>query len=90
MSDFKVTYLVQDKITNPAEPTIKKSTATDVGSEWSSVFGVQICLELTGEETIDTAGDKYIDCSGTQKSRGNKLRMVFRNTYQLRSQGSPV
>ena len=90
VSDFKVTYLTQDKTINPTEPTIKKATAANVGSEWRSVFGVQICLELTGEETINTADDEYIDCSGTKKSRGNKLRMVFRNTYQLRSQGSPV
>lgn len=96
VADFQVRYLVQGD-TGTGAPTIKYSTATEVeaggvGNQWPTVLGVEVCLELEGDETIDTVGATYRDCSwksgDAEKSRGNKLRMVFRNTYQLRSQGS--
>ncbi|ROR04151.1 type IV pilus assembly protein PilW [Delftia acidovorans] len=92
VSDFRVTYLVQDNTgSNAASPSMSFKTATEVGdANWSKVFGVQVCLELTGTEKIDTVGSKYTNCAGTATDRGNKLRMVFRNTYQIRSQGKPA
>jgi type IV pilus assembly protein PilW len=96
VADFQVRYLVQGG-TGTGAPTIQYSTATEVeavgiGNQWPTVFGVEVCLELVGDETINTTGTTYRDCgwkSGdAEKDRGNRLRMVFRNTYQLRSQGS--
>jgi type IV pilus assembly protein PilW len=96
VADFQVRYLVQGG-TGTGAPTIQYSTATEVVSagaanQWPTVFGVEVCLELVGDETINTTSTTYRDCgwkSGdAEKDRGNRLRMVFRNTYQLRSQGS--
>lgn len=91
VADFQVRYLLQGTA-GLGTPTIQYASATTVGTNWSSVFGVEVCLELVGDETIDTAGATYRDCSwvagAAEKDRGNRLRMVFRNTYQLRSQGS--
>lgn len=89
VTDLKISYLMQDK-TIASIPTIKTVNATDVEDKWMEVFGVQVCLELSGTETIDTAGTEYTDCNGNLKSRDNKLRMIFLNTFQIRSQGGPI
>lgn len=90
VADFQVRYLIQNNAVISA-PTIQYVTAAGV-TNWPSVFGIEVCIEFVGDETIDTAGATYRNCSWTagaaEKNRGNKLRMVFRNTYQLRSQGS--
>lgn len=53
----------------------------------NTVYAVEVCLELTGTESVPTATEQYTDCSGKLKNYDNKLRMVFRNVYQIRSQG---
>lgn len=92
VTDFRVSYLVQDNAgAKAAFPEISTKTATATGAtNWPKVFGVQVCLELSGTERIDTQDATYINCEGTATARGNKLRMVFRNTYQIRSQGKPA
>lgn len=91
VTDLQIFYLVQDKISTPGYPTIQKLKAADIASDaWDTVFGVIVCLELSGNEKIDTTGTKYSNCKGESKDRGNKLRMVFQNTFQIRSQGSPI
>lgn len=90
VADFKIRYLVQDSST--ATPTIKYATTAEVGTNWPAVFGIEVCLELAGNETITTAGATYRNCSwkvgDAEKDRGNKMRMVFKNTFQIRSQNS--
>lgn len=83
VTDFQVRYIVQapgttnmQYITNPASI-----------SNWSNVYAVDICLELTGGENTPTAGATYKNCSGADTSYDNRLKMVFHNTYQIRSQG---
>ena len=92
VADLQIMYLVQDKISSvQGYPTIKKLKAADIASDaWDTVFGVVVCLELTGKEKIDTAGAKYTNCKGEKKDRDNKLRMIFQNNFQIRSQGSPI
>lgn len=91
VADFKINYLVQGS-SSSGTPTIKYATATEVGINWQTVYGVEVCLELVGNEIITTAGATYRDCSWKQgdaeKDRGNKMRMVFKNTFQIRSQSS--
>ena len=88
VSDFQVRYLVQDAGTT--SPTITYASATTASANWPSVFGIEVCLELVGDEVVPTAGATYRDCSwntgDAEKARGDRLRMVFRNTYQIRSQ----
>ena len=91
VTDFQVRYLVQ---TNAASgtPTIQYLTAATVNANWPAVFGIEVCLEIVGKEKIDTVGSTYRNCSwklgDAETPRNNQLRIVYRNTYQLRSQGS--
>ena len=90
VTDLQFSYLVQDKISTPGYPTIQNLKASEIAeNKWDTVFGIEVCLELSGKENIDTTGTQYTNCKGETKSRSNKLRMVFRNTFQIRSQGSP-
>ena len=71
--------------------------------DWARVFAVEVCLVLYGNEAIDmpapaNATDPqgvYVDCDGSTRvdmttlaaPRNRRMHMVFRNVYQLRSQG---
>ena len=91
VKDFTVQYLTQATDGSPgAAPTYQYVNATTAGSNWLKVYAVQVCLELEGTERIDTAGAKYKKCDGTEVDRGNKLRMVFRNTYHIRNHAWPT
>lgn len=54
---------------------------------WSGVYAVEVCLELTGTENVPTPGATYVNCGGTTTAYNGRLKMVFRNLYQIRSQG---
>lgn len=98
VAQFQVTYLEQTTDGTGSKVRYTKgsdmpSAATDL--RWRSVQGVQVCLVLYGSEPIDMpAGSSYTDCedhsvdmttlTGTRK---NRMHLLFRNTYQLRSQG---
>jgi type IV pilus assembly protein PilW len=94
VADFQVNYLLQT--TDAAGvPAMQRVNAAGVSSNWQNVYAVEVCLELVGDEPIDLpAGSQYTDCSGTRRgynfnvlNMSNRLRMVFRNTFQIRSQG---
>jgi type IV pilus assembly protein PilW len=96
IANFQVRYLLQDVTTTPGSPQIKYVNAAAVGTDWSKVQGVEVCLVLYGIEPIDMpAGSSYTDCDGTNAvnmttltgARASRIHMVFRNVYQLRSQG---
>lgn len=91
VADFQVRYFLQN--VTGAAPTVRYATAADVGTNWPAVIGVEVCFEIVGEEIIDTAGATYRNCSwktgDTETSMGNRMRMVFRNAFQLRTQGAP-
>ena len=99
VAQFQVTYMVQttDAAGNTTVQYVKGSdmpaAATD--PKWRRVQGVQVCLVLYGSEPVDMpAGSSYTDCAGTSVNmttltgeRKNRMHLLFRNTYQLRSQG---
>lgn len=90
VADFRVTYLVQ---TLPADgvgaTTMRRiAPAAMATADWASVVAVDICLELAGDENIDTAGATYRNCAQSDVSLGNRMHVVLRNTFQLRSQGA--
>lgn len=94
VADFQVRYLVQtDAVTG--DPKVQYVNATTVGTDWTRVFGIEVCLSLYGTEKIDLpAGSSYKQCDGTDVNmttltgvRANRMHMTFRSTYQLRSQG---
>lgn len=101
VANFSVRYLLQSEPTaSYGNPQIQYVSATGVANRWSQVTGVEVCIVLYGTEIMslpDTAS--YSDCPAadgtvaTKKmseqagDRKNRLHMVFRNVYQLRSQG---
>ncbi len=83
VTDMRVRYLVQSPLTTNLQYI---ANPTNVGN-WRNVYALEICLELSGTETVSTPDAEYTNCSGTKTSYGDRLRMVFRNVYQIRSQG---
>lgn len=95
VANFQVNYLVQDITTTPGIPTIKSVNAAGV-LNWNQVQAVEVCLVIYGAEPIDLpAGSNYTDCDGVTAvdmstltgTRARRMHMVFRNVFQLRSQG---
>ena len=100
VADFQVRYLVQTGGAT-GTPTIQIVNAATAGTNWTSVFGVEVCLVLYGDEVINMpATSTYKACDGTTDinmttlpadtatvKRRNRMHMAFRNVYQLRSQG---
>lgn len=96
VANFQVRYLLQDNTTTPGDSQIKTVDITGVGSsDWNKVQGIEVCLVLFGNEPIDMPSTStYMDCNGStvnmatlSGSRAKRMHMVFRNVFQLRSQG---
>ena len=93
VAEFQVRYLVQGDST--VNPTVRYTNAADVKNDWNQVQGVEVCLVLFGTERIDMpAGSSYTGCAGTAVDmttltgdRTNRMHYIFRNVFQLRSQG---
>jgi type IV pilus assembly protein PilW len=88
---FQVTYLIQENAIL-GNPTVRRVDAATASADWTRAFGVEVCLDLMGDDRIDTKGGaaldaQYINCAGNSVAYGNRIHMVFRNTYQLRGQG---
>lgn len=95
VANFQVRYLMQTAA-GSGSPNMRYVDAATVGTNWPQVFGVEVCLVLYGNEPIDLpAGSTYTDCDGATAvnmttlaaPRNRRMHMVFRNVYQLRSQG---
>ena len=97
VANFQVRYLLQSN--DAANPTTLYANADDVNNNWNQVQGVEVCLVLFGTERIDMPTDdpdltSYTDCTKTKVDmttltapRTNRMHYVFRNVFQLRSQG---
>ncbi len=89
-------YLLQG--TDQDDPTMLYTNRDGV-ADWNRVQGVEVCLVLFGTERIDLPADlpeltSYTDCDDTRVdmtaltgNRTNRMHYVFRNVFQLRSQG---
>ena len=91
---FQVRYLLQSN--DAANPSMQYTNAEGVGRNWNRVQGVEVCLVLFGTERIDVpaGGASYTGCDGNdvdittlEGDRTNRMHYVFRNVFQLRSQG---
>ena len=86
VADFQVNYLVQQA--GVGAPTVQRTNAAGVGTNWPNVFAVEICMDLVGEDRIDLpTSAKYRNCGNAEVTYGGRMHMVFRNTFQIRSQG---
>jgi type IV pilus assembly protein PilW len=92
VSDFQIRYLIQQGATS-GTPTMQYVSATAAATAgWDNVYAIEVCLELTGDEVINTQGDAsaaptYRNCAGQTAAMGPRIRMVFRNNFLIRSQG---
>ncbi|MFN7857420.1 MAG: PilW family protein [Acidovorax sp.] len=99
VANFQVRYLMQTAA-GTGNPNLRYVNAATVGAPgtpgWAQVFAVEVCLVLYGTERLDMpAGSNYTDCDGATAvdmttlaaPRDGRMHMVFRNIYQLRSQG---
>ncbi len=97
VANFQVRYLLQDNSVG-GDSKISIVAAPSAGSaDWAKIQGVEVCLVLYGNEPIDVPSSvsKYTDCDGTTAidintqtgDRARRMHMVFRNVFQLRSQG---
>lgn len=86
VNDFRVGYYVQsDAVTGV--PKLKKVNAADV-ERWSDVVALEICLDLIGDVAVHLpANSTYRNCSNNAVGYGGRIHQVFRNVFQLRSQG---
>jgi type IV pilus assembly protein PilW len=100
VANFQLRYLVQDNTTIDTTGSRMRAMAATSISNWSQVQAVEVCLVLYGNEPINMTGlsadsTSYIDCDGTTSvnmatltgSRARRMHLVFRNVFQLRSQG---
>ena len=85
VTDLQVRYIRQ--VTGTTNLQYQKAADAAADTNWTNIYGIEVCLELTGTEQVPTPGATYINCSDHETSYGNHLKMVFRNVYQLRSQG---
>lgn len=83
VTDMQVRYVEQA----PGTTTLKYLPSSPLPSNWNNIYAIEVCLELTGTEPVSTPGATYKNCSGADTSYGDRLKMVFRNVYQIRSQG---
>ena len=101
VANFQLRYL-QVSGQNTGSPKIQYVDASAAQADWSRITGVEVCLVLYGNEVIDmpttpatgVGSSTYLDCDGSEINmtslpapRTKRMHMVFRNTYQLRSQG---
>lgn len=86
VNDFRVQYYLQnDALTG--QPKMKKVSATDV-TNWADVVALEVCLDLIGDVAVDLpATSTYKNCADADVSYGGRIHQVFRNVFQLRSQG---
>ena len=95
VANFQVRYLLQTAAPT-GNPQISYVNADAAKNSWHQVIGVEACLVLYGNETIDMPSNTtYTDCDGSTSitintltaPRTKRAHIVFKNIYQLRSQG---
>lgn len=82
VTDMQVRYIGQAAGTT----NLQYHPSTYAGS-WTDIYAIEVCLEFTGTEQTPAGGATYKNCSGEDTAYGDRLKMVFRNVFQLRSQG---
>lgn len=82
VTDMQVRYIEQ-----PAGTTNLQYHPSTYAGDWAKIYAIEVCLELAGTEATPTNGQTYKNCSGADTPYGDRLKMVFRNVFQIRSQG---
>lgn len=84
VADFQVWYRVRS-----VPGTTQRMTAMQVekAALWGSVKSIEVCLHLVGNEAGHPDSKNFTNCQNEQTSRNGRLHLVFRNVFDLRSQG---
>lgn len=87
-----VTYYVQDAASvasgNPTVLTTVGADALTASNGWPNVVALEVCLDMVGSVRTDIpAGMTYTGCDGQQKNYDGRAHMVYRNVFNIRSQG---
>jgi type IV pilus assembly protein PilW len=85
VADFQVWYRVLAAASTTRRMTAKQ---VDAAGLWSSVKSIEICLDLQGDEAGQPEVGSYANCQGADAPRGGRLHLVFRNVFDLRTQGT--
>ena len=83
--DFQVWYRILSAASTTQRMTAKQ---VDAAGLWRSVKSIEICLDLQGDETGQPEVGSYGNCHGVDAPRRGRLHLVFRNVFDLRTQGS--
>lgn len=95
VAEFELLYLLQSSAA-AGSPQLQYVTANSVGAgNWHNVYAVEVCIVLYGNEIINLPkGSNYTNCQGQNVdmstltgNRARRMHKVFRNVFQLRSQG---
>lgn len=83
VANFQVRYLVNNGVTATTR------TATEVGTDWAGIDGVEVCLHLTSDSTSAVTGaPPFVDCLGRAIAADGRLHRVARNVFRLRNSAS--
>lgn len=86
VADFQVRYFIQSGAAtgNPRIARVAASAVTD----WADVVAVEVCLDMVGTQVSDVPNDsRYRNCQDQSAPYGDRIHQVYRNVFQLRSQG---
>ena len=83
--DFQVWYRILSAASTTQRMTAKQVEAAGL---WRSVKSIEICLDLQGDEAGQPDVGSYTNCQGADSPRNGRLHLVFRNVFDLRTQGT--
>lgn len=84
VEDFQVDYGVRAE--SATGPQFQFLDASAVGSAWSAVRAVRVCLQIASERNLQIpAADAQRDCQGRALPTDGHLRRVTRMTFSLRN-----
>lgn len=81
--DLRISYLIQSQSGTTQHLQHLSAAGVTASNQWSNVYAIEVCLELTGNQHIETADMEYTRCDGTTAKRDNRLRMVFKNNFYI-------
>ena len=84
VEDFQVDYGLRTEAASG--PEFRFVDAAAVGTAWSQVRAVRVCLQIASERNVQMpAADAQRDCQGRALKTDGHLRRVTRSTFSLRS-----
>jgi len=85
VADFQVWYRVRSALM-----TTQRMTATQVekAALWGSVKSIEVCLHLVGNDAGHLDSKSFTGCQNEVGPRNGRIHLVFRNVFDLRSQGA--